>query len=424
MRRSTYPLEHLLGMNYYASDTEGIGGKLRDAPEDFLVEEIPLIKKGGTSGPFLICRLTKTNWELGHAIKEIAKRLGISHRRIGWAGTKDRNAITRQWISLYNVTAEQVAGIHLADIMLEPLGQANESLSLGDLLGNHFDIVIRDAEPVDLEQRVHAINTTVSGGIPNYFGLQRFGATRPVTHLVGEWILKGDYEQAVMTYVGLAFDGEAEHVREIRTAFSETRDIKAALSDLPPQMSYERAMLHYLYSHPTDYGGALLELPPKLLSMFVSAFQSYLFNCALSRRFDDGGTLSGPLVGDQLLFANGRTDSVTNSNKHAVSLHLARGRCTIALFMPGKTLVASKSDGDNAIAEILTSHGITSEDFARASAFVHTRFDGAFRPIALKTEIGVTIDNTAVRLKFSLPPGHYATTVCREFMQADPVRMI
>jgi tRNA pseudouridine13 synthase len=424
MRPSTYPLEHLLGMNYYASDTEGIGGKLRVAPKDFLVEEIPLIKKGGTSGPFLICRLTKTNWELGHAIKEIAKRLGISHRRIGWAGTKDRNAITRQWISIYNVTAEQVAGIHLADIMLEPLGQANEALSLGDLLGNNFEIVIRDAEPASLEHRVNEISTTVSEGIPNYFGLQRFGATRPVTHLVGEWILKGDYEQAVMTYVGLAFDGEAEHVREIRTAFSETRDIKAALSDLPPQMSYERAMLHYLYSHPTDYGGALLELPPKLLSMFVSAFQSYLFNCALSRRFDDGGTLSGPLVGDQLLFANGRTDSVTNSNKHAVSLHLARGRCTIALFMPGKTLVASKSDGDNAIAEILTSHGITSEDFARASAFVHTRFDGAFRPIALKTEIGVTIDNTAVRLKFSLPPGHYATTVCREFMQADPVRMI
>ena len=424
MRRSTYPLEHLLGMNYYASDTEGIGGKLRVAPEDFLVEEIPLIKKGGTSGPFLICRLTKTNWELGHAIKEIAKRLGISHRRIGWAGTKDRNAITRQWISLYNVTAEQVAGIHLADIIIEPLGQANESLSLGDLLGNHFDIIIRDAEPACLEERVDAINTTVSEGIPNYFGLQRFGATRPVTHLVGEWILKGDYEQAVMTYVGLAFDGEPEHVREVRSKFLETRDIKAALSDLPPQMSYERAMLHYLYSHPTDYGGALLELPPKLLSMFVSAFQSYLFNCALSRRFDEGGTLIEPLVGDQLLFANGRTDSVTTSNKHAVSLHLARGRCSIALFMPGKTLVASKSDGDNAIAEILIRHGITSEDFARASAFVHTKFDGAFRPIALKTEIGVTIDNNTVRLKFPLPPGHYATTVCREFMQADPVRMI
>ena len=120
------------------------------------------------------------------------------------------------------------------------------------------------------------------------------------------------------------------------TRFLTTRDIRAALSDLPPQMSYERAMLHYLYSHPTDYGGALLELPPKLLSMFVSAFQSYLFNCALSRRFDDGGTLDEPLVGDQLLFANGRTDTVTTSNNHAVSLHLAQGAVQYRTFHAGQ----------------------------------------------------------------------------------------
>ena len=147
MKQSTYPLELLLGMKYYASDTEGIGGRLRMDPEDFIVEEIPLGKKGGTSGPYLICRLTKTNWELQHAIKEIAKRLGISHRRIGWAGTKDRNAITRQLISLYNITAEQVAGVHLKDIILEPLLNSNEGLSLGDLLGNRFEITIRDCQP-------------------------------------------------------------------------------------------------------------------------------------------------------------------------------------------------------------------------------------------------------------------------------------
>jgi tRNA pseudouridine13 synthase len=424
MRVSPYPLEQLLGMKYYASDTGGIGGKLRLVPEDFVVEEIPLEKKKGTTGPYLICRLTKTNWELQHAIKEIAKRLGISHRRIGWAGTKDRNAITRQWISLYNVTAEQVAKIQLADIILEPLGQSNESLSLGDLEGNRFDIVIRDTEPSDLEPRVHAINKTICEGIPNYFGLQRFGATRPVTHLVGEWILRGNFEQAVMTYVGEAFAGEPENVRAVRTAFLTTRDIQSALSDLPPQMSYERAMLHYLYTHPTDYAGALLELPPKLLSMFVSAFQSYLFNCALSQRFDDGHTLTEPLVCDHLLFANGRTDSVTRNNSHAVSLHIKRGRCSIAFFMPGKEPVEAKSEGDHAMAALLTKFDISPEDFARASAFVHTKFDGAYRPIALKTDIDVSLNNNDVRLKFSLPPGHYATTVCREFMQADPVRMI
>ncbi len=150
MRQSTYPLERDLGMRYYASDAEGIGGRLRAAPEDFIVEEIPLEEKGGTTGPYLICTLTKTNWELQHAVKEIAKRLGISHRRIGWAGTKDRNAITKQWISLYHVTPEQVAAVRLKDIVLEPVRNANEALSLGDLKGNRFELVIRDTEVPDL----------------------------------------------------------------------------------------------------------------------------------------------------------------------------------------------------------------------------------------------------------------------------------
>lgn len=424
MKQSTYPLELLLGMKYYASDNEGIGGRLRTGPEDFIVEEIPLGKKGGTSGPYLICRLTKTNWELQHAIKEIAKRLGISHRRIGWAGTKDRNAITRQLISLYNVTGEQVAGIHLKDIILEPFASSNEGLSLGDLLGNRFAITIRDCHPADLEKRVRDVSETVCTAVPNYFGIQRFGATRPVTHIVGEWILRGNFEQAVLSYVGQAFPGEPEAVRKIRTAFSESRDIPAALSDLPPQMSYERAMLHYLFSHPGDYSGALQELPPKLLSMFVSAYQSYLFNRALSQRIDDGYSLTDPLAGDRLIFANGRTDTVTAANTGAVSLHIRRGRCSIALFMPGRDRFDTTGEGERATEALLAESGITAGDFERASAFVRTKFEGAWRSIALRTDIVASITANDVLLKFQLPPGHYATTVCREFMKADPVYMV
>jgi len=424
MKQSIFPLEHLLGMKYYASDAEGIGGELRTVPEDFIVDEIPLPKKGGTTGPYLICKLTKKNWELQHAIKEIAKQLGISHRRIGWAGTKDRNAVTRQMISIYKVSADQVSQIRLKDITLEPVGQVNEALSLGDLMGNRFTIIIRDAAPDELEERVRTTNETVSQGIPNYFGLQRFGATRPVTHLVGESILRGNFEQAVVTYIGKVFSGEPDQVRAVRTAFFETRNIPAALHDLPPQMSFERAMLHYLHTHPDDYSGALLELPPKLLSMFVSAFQSFLFNSALSQRFDDGRTLTEPITGDRLIFANGRTDRVTAANSNAVSLHIRRGRCSIALFMPGRDPVEPKSEGELAIMALLEKYAVTAEDFRQASVFVHTKFDGAWRPIALKSNIEFFVDKNDVRLEFSLPPGHYATTVCREFMKTDPVRMI
>ena len=424
MKQSTYPLELLLGMKYYASDAEGIGGKLRSIPEDFIVEEIPLPEKGKTTGPYLICRLTKTNWELQHAIKEIAKRLGISHRRIGWAGTKDRNAVTQQMISFYKVSADQVSQLRLKDIALEPVGQENEALSLGDLTGNRFTILIRDATPDKLEERVRATSEMVSEGIPNYFGLQRFGATRPVTHLVGESILRRDFEQAVVTYIGKVFPGESDQARAARTAFFETRDIQAALHDLPPQMSFERAMLHHLHTHPDDYSGALLELPPKLLSMFVSAFQSFLFNSALSQRFDDGHLLNEPIVGDRLIFVNGRTDRVTATNSTAVSLHIRRGRCSIALFMPGRDPVEAKSEGELAIVALLEKYAVTAEDFRQASAFVHTKFDGAWRPVALKTDTGFFVEKNDVLLKFSLPPGHYATTVCREFMKTDPVQMI
>ncbi len=423
MKQSTFPLERELGIHWYASDAEGIGGRLRATAEDFLVEEIPSEKKQ-TSGPFLICRLTKRNWELQHAVKEIAKRLGISHRRIGWAGTKDRNAVTTQWISLYNITPEQVAAVSLKDITLEPVGQSNEGLSLGDLLGNRFDIVIRDADPKDLDARVRDVSGTIAAGVPNYFGLQRFGAIRPVTHRVGEWILKGDYEQAVMTYVGMEFPGEPEEIKAIRSVFTTTRDPAPPLHALPVQMNYERAMLHHLVESPGDYTGALQVLPPKLLSMFVSAFQSYLFNLALSRRLDEGHALDEPQPGDRLLFANGRTDTATVANSPAVQIHLKRGRCTIALFMPGREKFEAKTAGELATEALLSEYRITPDDFARASAFVRTKFDGAWRPVALRTEIQSVPVGENLRLKFSLPPGHYATTVCREFMKADPVRMI
>jgi tRNA pseudouridine13 synthase len=423
MKESPYALERELGMQYYATSTPGIGGTLRTVPEDFIVDEIPLAGKGQTTGPYLICRLTKTNWELQHAVKEIARRLNISHRRIGWAGTKDRNARTTQLISLYKVTPEDIAAFSLKDITLEPVGQSNEQLSLGDLEGNRFAICIRDADPEDLADRVAAVTGTASQALPNYFGLQRFGVIRPLTHRIGELILHGDYEQAVVTYVGVAFPHETDKVRRVRTAFMDTRDPAVALCELPVQMSFERSMLSYLHAHPGDHAGALRQLPPKLLSMFVSAFQSYLFNCALSHRLAEGHTLTDPVPGDRLIFANGRTDAVTTANLPAVTLHLARGRCSIALFMPGKEETDTVT-GNNAIRDILADRQITAENFRSAAAFVRTKFDGTWRSISLKTSVDASVEETNVHLKFTLPPGHYATTVCREYMKADPIRMV
>ncbi len=423
MMPSPYPLEEELGMRYYASVTPGICGRLRSSPGDFVVEELPL-PISDPDGPYLICRLTKTNWELQRAVKEIAKRLGISHRRIAWAGTKDKNAVTTQFISIYDVPPEAVEQVHLKDISLEVVGRSQHSLVLGGLAGNRFDITIRDCIPEDLPQRVQAATVVASVGIPNYYGLQRFGVVRPVTHIVGESILKGDYEGAVATYVGRSYPRESEVAQQARTHFAETRDAKTALADLPVQMTYERGMANYLVANPGDYAGALQALPPKLLSLLVSAFQSYLFNCALSSRIEAGLSLSQPEAGDRLLFHNGREDIVTARNRQAALLQIRRGRCRIALFIPGSEPMTSHGPMDEIMQELMQKSGIDAGNFERASRFVSTKFAGVLRPISLSTDVEADVSEGSVRLQFTLPPGHYATTVCREYMKADPYMMI
>lgn len=424
MMPTPYPLEEELGMRYYASDTPGIGGRLRSSPEDFIVEEIPLPFSEVGDGPYLICRLKKTNWELQRAVREIAKQLGISHRRIAWAGTKDKNAVTTQFISIYGLVPEAVGQVRLRDISLEVVGRSHQPLTLGGLAGNRFDIAIRDCIREDLAARVQEVTVAAAAGIPNYYGLQRFGVVRPITHTVGEEILKGDYEAAVVAYIGRAFPLETEAAQAARTHFAETRNARAALAALPVQMTYERAMANHLVANPGDYAGALRALPPKLLSLLVSAFQSYLFNRALSRRIDAGMSLVGPEIGDRLLFQDGREDIVTARNMKAAEVHIRRGRCRIALFIPGAGAVRSSGRMDDIMQELMQEAGIDAGNFERASRFVGMRFDGVSRPITLSTGIRAEVMDESVRLSFTLPPGHYATTVCREYMKADPYVMI
>ena len=420
MKPSPYPLEQLLGMRYYASDTPGIGGRLRASAEDFVVEEIPT--RVGTEGPYLICRLTKKDWDQQRAIREIAKRLGISHRRIGFSGTKDKHAVTSQLISVAGISPEQVERVQLRDISLEVVGRSSSPLSLGSHAANRFTIVIRDA--ADRPEEVALVDEVCRTAVPNYFGIQRFGVIRPVTHTTGAYILKGDYEGAVCHYIGAAFPGEPAEVREARTAFLGHHDPQRAIREFPLVLTYERSMLHHLAANPDDYRGALSVLPPKLLSMFVSAYQSSLFNRALSLRIDAGQGLSLPVPGDRLLFAQGREDRVGEQTVSNARLQIARGRCRIAIRMPGCGDPGIPGNDTLVMERLLEEDGIGRDDFCRAADVVHARFDGASRPIALAAEVDSLVSRDVVRLSFSLEPGQYATTVCREYMKADPLFMV
>ena len=250
--------------------------KIKQQAEDFIVEEITdqetlsINKKyefKQSEGKFLICTLKKKNWDTQLALRKIAKRLRISKNRIGFAGTKDKKAVTIQLISITNIEIEEVNNLKIKDIEVTPLYYSNERISLGNLKGNHFKIkVYTNQKPKHITK------------IPNYFGKQRFGKTRPITHLVGEKIIRGSTKDAVLIYLTKTFEKESEEAKEAREKLSEKMDFKEALDYFPNYLKFERILLNHLAQYPEDFIGALRVLPKTLKMMFVHAYQSYLFN--------------------------------------------------------------------------------------------------------------------------------------------------
>lgn len=215
-------LDRFLGMNYYITDSPGCGGIIRSSPEDFQVEEVfeEFVYEGGR---YLVIEVEKRDWDTHHLIREMSRHLGISQRRFGWAGTKDKRARTRQRISIMNLDEPELERIKLPDISINVLGRTNRAVGLGDLLGNRFAITIRDLACPEPARRLASISEEIRRhrGVPNYFGVQRFGEIRPVTHKVGEALARGKIEEAVRIFLSLPIPGAGEDQGGEREALGE-----------------------------------------------------------------------------------------------------------------------------------------------------------------------------------------------------------
>ena len=287
--------------------------------------------------------MEKTNWDAHRLIREMARILRISQKRFSWAGTKDKKAVTSQRISIMNLEEEELSRISLPDLKIRVLGRSNRGVGLGDLLGNRFSITVRDLNCREPQTQFAAITEQIEkhGGVPNYFGVQRFGEVRPVTHKVGEALVRGLYEEAAFIYLAQPFPGELPQTIKAREALWLSRDISLALKQFPDYLGFELAMLNYLAEHPGDYAHSFMVLSPNLRRLFVHAYQSYLFNKILSRRLRAGMPLNRALVEDVVCFARDglpdmdRLQKVTAENLSAVNRLAERGRSFLTLPLIG-----------------------------------------------------------------------------------------
>ena len=200
------PARPEVGKEEYLSKCEGIGGKLRKIPEDFEVLEFIEAKtkphwtwaRENKDGRHCIVKIISKNWDTHMLVKELSRRLGIGQRAIGFAGTKDKRAISTQYFSLMAST-EKIKKLEINNVDLELIHRTIKPIRLGNLIGNRFKIKITGTDGD--KKKINDILGQLNGGFPNYFGIQRFGAVRPITHLVGEKIVRGDYQGAVWDYL-------------------------------------------------------------------------------------------------------------------------------------------------------------------------------------------------------------------------------
>ncbi|MDD1745606.1 MAG: tRNA pseudouridine(13) synthase TruD, partial [Candidatus Methanoperedens sp.] len=339
--------------------------------EDFVVEELTN-RVEIISGKYLIVELSKRNWDTHHLVRDLSRILRVSQDRFGWAGTKDRRAFTKQKISIWDMSEEELSRVRLKDVELTPLGCSNKKISLGDLWGNRFKITIRDIALSKDEAlgRVKAITEELENGAPDFFGVQRFGENRPITHIVGEAIVRGDLKDAALTYIARPFPDETEEIQKARKYVQDTGDFKAGLKMYPLRIQFERAMMNHLIAHPDDHAGAFRALSPNLKKMFLHAYQSYIFNIILSRRIAAGMSINEAYDGDVVCFKNeagmpdtSRLQKVTEDNIDGINNLISRGRAFVTAPLIGYDTQFSEGKMGEIEKEVIKMLNIDTEGF-------------------------------------------------------------
>ncbi|MEF8879456.1 MAG: tRNA pseudouridine(13) synthase TruD [Candidatus Thermoplasmatota archaeon] len=421
---------------FLTSNCRGVGGSLRVCPEDFYVEEISVFPPEVDDGRFTIAKVESVNWETNHLVKVLSNRLGVSRKRISFAGTKDKRAKTCQLMSFYKIPCDDLLDLNIKDVDIEDVYRSERRVDMGNLVGNRFKVLVRNLRKTFSMDDVRGVVEKIDdvGGFPNFFGVQRFGVVRPNTHVVGRYLVEGDVKEAVWCYIGNPMSDENEETYRVRKKLEETGDFSEALKSYPDYLGLEKAILNYLVKNPDGYVDALKELPKNLLTMFIYAYQSYLFNKMLSMRLERGLPLDRAVEGDIVLpvrkgvLQKDELIGVNSYNLDKVNEQISKGKGFVSGMLLGYDSEFSKGEMGEIEHSVVDQEGLDSRDFVIPEMpFLST--SGTRRCLMAEVDdLNYTFrsdsenDEKQLELSFELGKGCYATCLLREFMKADDIR--
>ena len=386
-----------IGISVYSTNFKGCGGKIRTQVEDFQVSEILSKKAMATISPegnYAVYKLKKQGIDTNHSLSNIFKK---HHLRLKSLGLKDASAITEQFVYTEK-KIKSIESVSEKKYSIKRIGFVKKPLSKKDMIGNQFKIRI-----VDASNGIEKFNNYKK--ILNFYGYQRFGSKRPVTHLIGKAIIQKDYEKAIHFLLSYTSKYDSAENSKLREQLSDKSNFSKLLPEIPFQMDLERAVVHQMIQEDNPKN-ALRAIPLNIRRFFVQAYQSFLFNKTLSAAFADGEELFLPQQGDVCYDKTGTLGKFSNDPDQRLSIPFIG----YAYY--------KKTRFNYQISKILEFEEVTPKDFF-LKEMQELSNEGGFRNSSIKCEDIKANQNMII---FTLSRGSYATIVLREIMKPeDPI---
>jgi len=387
----------------------GLGGVIRRVPEDFLVEELPIFSPSG-HGDHTIALIEKRATATFDALLFLSKACKVSERVIGYAGLKDAQAVARQYVSLPKIPPKRALAVSHRKLRVLSAERNEKPLRIGYLRGNRFTIRIREADLSRVDAAREVLALLARHGMPNGYGSQRFGV-RQDGHLLGLAVLRQDWKGLQDQFLGRPNPLEKNpQIVLAREAYDAGR-VQEAYDLFPRKHRSEKKGLGVVLR-----GGSPRQVYESVGSgprrIWLSAWQSYLFNRILDERVREG-TLDALLEGDiAWLHESGALYPVRDAEAERTRAESGEASPTGPLI--GNVLFPVGGRPAEIETAILEEEGTRREDFLAGPA----RSRGlrrALRCPVREAALEVEADG-AVVVRFALPPGAFATVLLEHLM--------
>jgi tRNA pseudouridine13 synthase len=390
-------IDSQLGIAVYSTKFQGVGGKIRVEAEDFEVNEV-LSEKSLMSidkqDGYAVYKLKKKKIDTNHALADVFRKKGI---RLKSLGLKDSYAVTEQFVCSDN--KNRVIENYVSEkYSLELIGFVKKPLSKKDMIANHFKIKIFNCDD-------RLSNFAEYSKILNFYGYQRFGSKRPVTHLIGKALLHRDFKKAIELIVSFTSIYDSKENTEIREKLTDKSNYKNYFDQIPLQMDIEKIVIQEMIEHDDEHK-AIRAIPLSLRRFYVQAYQSFLFNQTISDAFSDGENLFEAQEGDVCYDLHG----ILGKYVKGLDQHLAIPFVGYSYY--------KKTRFDYQISKILKSEEISPKEFL-IKEMQEISSEGGFRQATIHCSDYSSEDTTVM---FTLSRGSFATILLREIMKPeDPI---